>query len=199
MLLEELRRRLTCQQCGRRPQRLLVVDTPSSRLEPPPDGYCQHTQPPIPTTVHAHLAYDDSTRRSDTETDAFSLVLAQCAGSMAPVEDQYSPPGMPRAARFNLRLAVRFRVDGDPEWRSGTTANLSRSGVLIQASEAGGRSPQSPTDPQRHIEIVIEVADGATPSQVHCRATIARVIPHDSVDDPGAIAATVGDYVLQAN
>ena len=141
----------------------------------------------------------DARRWFDAGADAFSLVLARCVGSMTPVEDQYSPTGLPRAARFNLCLAVRYRVDGDPEWRRGTTANLSRSGVLFHASGGGELLTQHPTDPRDRIEVVIEVSRDAIPRQVHCHATVARVIEPCPGEDCGAIAVTVGDYVLLAN
>ena len=141
----------------------------------------------------------DSWRWSDAGADAFSLVLARCVGSMAPVEDQYSPDGLPRAARFNIRLAVWYRVDGDHEWRRGTTANLSRSGVLLHARGVGAFSPQQRTDHQRPIEVVIEMSKGGTLSQVHCHATIARVVDPGPGDDLGAMAVTVGDFILLAS
>ena len=118
---------------------------------------------------------------------------------MTPVEDQYSPDGSPRAARFNLCLAMSYRVDGDPEWRRGMTANVSRSGVLFHASEVGAFSPQRLTDPPRSIEVVIEVSKGAMLSQIHCHATVARVDEPSPGENPGAVAATVGDYVLRAS
>ena len=141
----------------------------------------------------------DSWRWSDAGADAFSLVLTRCVGSMTPVEDQYSPVGLPRAARFNMCLDMWYRVDGDPEWRRGTTANLSRSGVLFHASGVDAFPPQRRTDPDRAIDIIIEVSKGVTPSQVHCRATVARVVEPGSSADPGAVAVTVGDYVLLAS
>ena len=141
----------------------------------------------------------DSWRWSDAGADAFSLILARCVGSMTPVEDQYSPAGLSRAARFNLRLAVWYRVDGDPEWRRGTTANLSRSGVLFHASGVGAFPPQRRTDSDRCIDIVIEVLKGAIPSHVHCRATVARVVEPGPGEDLGTVAVTVGDYILLAS
>ena len=118
---------------------------------------------------------------------------------MAPVEDQYSPAGLPRAARFDVCLAVRYRVDGDHEWRRGMTANLSRSGVLIHAKGVGALSPQQRTDSCRPVEIVIEESNGAVLSQVRCDATVARVVEPASSEDLGAVAVTVGDYILCAS
>ena len=140
----------------------------------------------------------DSWQWSDAGMDAFSLVLARCVGSMTPVEDQYSPNGRPRAARFNLCLGVRYRVDLDYGWRCGMTANLSRSGVLFQARKVDAFSPKQRTDPHRPIEIVIEVLKGAVLSRVHCHATVARVVEPALGKDVGAIAVTVGDYILLA-
>ena len=114
-------------------------------------------------------------RWSDAGIDAFSLVLVCCAGATTPSEDQYSSAGLTRAARFSLCLAVWYRMDGDPVWRRGMTANLSRSGMLFHA-KVGAFPPQQCTDPHRRIEIVIEAAKGAVSSQVHCRATVARVM-----------------------
>ncbi len=141
----------------------------------------------------------DSWRWADAGADAFSLVLARCVGSMTPVEDQYSLEGRRRAARFNLCLAVWYRVDGDPAWRRGMTANLSRSGVLFRASGVGAFFPQRCTDPHCPSEIVIEVSKGAISCQVHCHATVARVVDPSPGDELGAIAVTVGDYILLAH
>ena len=118
---------------------------------------------------------------------------------MTPVEDQYSPAGLPRTARFDLCLAVWYRMDGDPEWRRGMTANFSRSGVLFHTSGFDAFPPQRRTDLDRPIEIVIEVSQDAMPSQVHCRATVARVVEPGPGEDLGAVAVTVGDYVLLAS
>jgi hypothetical protein len=41
-----------------------------------------------------------------------------------------------RAARFPLQLSVRFRPVGQLEWHTAETANVSASGVLVQASNA---------------------------------------------------------------
>ncbi len=118
---------------------------------------------------------------------------------MAPVEDQCLPDQRPRAARFTLCLVVWYRVDGDHKWRRGTTANVSRSGVLFHARGVGAFSPQQSTDSHRPVEVVIEVPRGAMLSQIHCHAIIARVENPGPGEDRGTIAATIGDYILLAN
>ncbi len=79
------------------------------------------------------------------------------------------------------------------------TSNLSRSGILFHASGVDAFPPQRRTDPNRPIDIIIEVSKGAIPSQVHCRATVARVVEPGPGADLRAVAVTVGDYVLLAS
>jgi hypothetical protein len=141
----------------------------------------------------------DSWRWSDAGADAFGLVLARSVGSMAPVEDQCLLDQRPRTARFKLCLVVWYRLDGDHEWRRGTTVNVSRSGVLFHASGGGRFSPRQPTDSNRPVELVIEVTRGAMLSQIHCLGTIARVEHPSPGEDTATIAATIGDYILLAN
>ena len=141
----------------------------------------------------------DSWRWSDAGRDAFSLVLAGFAGSMAPVEDQHGPDGVSRAARFELCLAVRYRMDGDDEWRRGMSANISRSGMLFHASSVGALSPQRRTDATRRLEVVIEATTGAVLSQVRCLATVARVLEPAPLAELGAVGVTIGDYILRAH
>jgi hypothetical protein len=117
---------------------------------------------------------------------------------MTPVEDQYSPHGLPRAARYNLCVGVRYRVDVAHGWRRGVSTNISRSGVLFHAGRDDAFSPTHRTEPHRPIEVVIEVTKGAVISQIHCHATVARVVEPLPGTNLGAIAATVGDYILLA-
>ncbi len=114
------------------------------------------------------------------------------------MEDHCTPDGQTVAARFNLCLAVKYRLDRDDSWRNGTTANLSRSGLLFHASGVGAFSPQQRNDSNCPIEVVIEVPKGAVLSQVHCHATVARVEDPRPGEDLGTIAVTVGDYILRA-
>ena len=43
-----------------------------------------------------------------------------------------------RAHRYPLELPLRYRSVGDQDWSTGTTANISRSGVLFQGETAFG-------------------------------------------------------------
>jgi hypothetical protein len=41
-----------------------------------------------------------------------------------------------RATRHELRLPLRYRLDGQENWQTGETINISRSGILFYSSEA---------------------------------------------------------------
>src|SRR5215468_9569840 len=40
-----------------------------------------------------------------------------------------------RATRHDLRIPLRYRLDGVDDWRTGETINISRSGILFYSSE----------------------------------------------------------------
>ena len=44
-------------------------------------------------------------------------------------------PRDPRAARFTMALALRYRHVGETVWRQGVTENVSRSDILFQAND----------------------------------------------------------------
>jgi hypothetical protein len=41
----------------------------------------------------------------------------------------------PRAARHQLRLPLRYRLEGQQDWRPGETINISNSGLLFSSNE----------------------------------------------------------------
>jgi len=41
----------------------------------------------------------------------------------------------PRAARHQLRLPFRYRLEGQQDWRPGETINISKSGLLFSSNE----------------------------------------------------------------
>jgi hypothetical protein len=41
----------------------------------------------------------------------------------------------PRAQRFQLRFPLSYRKIGMPDWKNGTTINISRTGILFEAGE----------------------------------------------------------------
>jgi len=59
--------------------------------------------------------------------------LAQDANSVERATDAR------RARRFALQVPVRYRVEDDPIWRHGRTANISTSGVLLRTQSDAQR------------------------------------------------------------
>ena len=97
-----------------------------------------------------------------------------------------------RAQRFKLRLPIRYRPVGEPDWRSGTTENISRSGVLFRAQEA--------LQPMAQLEISLvlppEIA-GVSAAEVVCRGEIVRTVEPDTATLHPALAAKILQYHFQ--
>jgi two-component system, cell cycle sensor histidine kinase and response regulator CckA len=95
-----------------------------------------------------------------------------------------------RAQRFKLRLPIRYRPLGEPDWRSGTTENISRSGVLFRAEEL--------LDPMAQLEISLvlppEIA-GLSAAEVVCRGEVVRTTDTSAVHP--ALAAKILQYHFQ--
>ncbi len=96
-----------------------------------------------------------------------------------------------RAQRFQLQLPLKYRQLGENDWRTGTTQNISRSGMLFQAEE------MLPANVQLEINLVLpaEIA-GLAAAEVVCRGEIVRTM------DPGqemrpALAAKILQYHFQ--
>jgi PilZ domain len=95
--------------------------------------------------------------------------------------------GRPRAARFNLRIPIRYRASGEAVWDEGTTENISRTGVLFQAE----RLLKEGTSVDMSFVLPVEMA-GETRAEVSCRGRIVRVQP--DVGARTALAATISNY-----
>ena len=97
-----------------------------------------------------------------------------------------------RAQRFKLRLPIRYRPVGEEDWRSGTTENISRSGVLFRAPEALQLMAQL------EISLVLppEIA-GVSAAEVVCRGEIVRRVEADAATLHPALAAKILQYHFQ--
>jgi hypothetical protein len=74
-----------------------------------------------------------------------------------------------RAQRFEIRIPLRYRGNGDTHWRKGMTRNISCSGVLFQGEFWAG--------PSTSLEISLVLpkeSTGASAAQVVCQATVTR-------------------------
>jgi hypothetical protein len=90
-----------------------------------------------------------------------------------------------RASRFPLRLSVRYRSLGDPQWHEGKTENISRSGALFRAEESVD------VDEEVEIRLALPVAaPGSRSPQVFRRGRVVRTVsPSDNEPWPGSAVA----------
>ena len=97
-----------------------------------------------------------------------------------------------RAQRFNLHLPLRYREVGEQGWRQGTTANISRSGLLYKAEEV--LQPNA----QLEINLVLpaEIA-GLSPTEVVCRGEVVRSVQGEGTVTSPELAAKILQYHFQ--
>ena len=94
-----------------------------------------------------------------------------------------------RPPRFAIRASLHYRRSGELEWRSGTTINISRSGVLFTA----GRDLLPETVLEMRIVFPAEVT-GEVPSRIVCWGSIVRTIQRSPSENRPALAATIAQY-----
>ena len=97
-----------------------------------------------------------------------------------------------RAQRFNLHLPLRYRKVGEEAWRQGTTANISRSGLLFKAEEV------LQPNVQLEINLVLpaEIA-GLSPTEVVCRGEVVRSVEGAGSSTSPELAAKILQYHFQ--
>ena len=98
-----------------------------------------------------------------------------------------------RAQRFNLHLPLRYRKVGEEAWRQGTTANISRSGLLFKAEEI------LQPNVQLEINLVLpaEIA-GLSPTEVVCRGEVVRSVEGEQgASTSPELAAKILQYHFQ--
>jgi PAS domain S-box-containing protein len=97
-----------------------------------------------------------------------------------------------RAQRFRLHLPLRYREIGAPDWRAGTTEDISRSGMLFQAEALVLPSVQL------EINLVLppEIA-GLTSAEVLCRGEVVRALGAEAPAMKPKLAAKILQYQFQ--
>jgi PAS domain S-box-containing protein len=99
-----------------------------------------------------------------------------------------------RAQRFKLQLPLKYRPVGESIWLTGTTENISRSGVLFRAEQA--------IAPHVVIEINLvlpaEIA-GLSAAEVVCRGEVVRAMPAEDSTLSPALAARILQYHFQSS
>jgi hypothetical protein len=96
-----------------------------------------------------------------------------------------------RAQRFELHIPVRYRTDSDEGWHSGTTRNISRSGMLFHGEDWA--------QPSARIELTLLLPRQmgvARAAEVICRGTVTRS-ERRAIDEGGPwMAIRISHYRL---
>ncbi|MBZ5631425.1 MAG: response regulator, partial [Acidobacteriia bacterium] len=96
--------------------------------------------------------------------------------------------GRERAPRFTKQVPLRFRIQGETEWISGTAENISRSGVLFRTHRPVSRSQQI----ELQLTLPAEVT-GHSSVEVACQGEVVRTIDAAAAIPPG-VAARILKY-----
>ncbi len=101
------------------------------------------------------------------------------------------PHQSPRAPRFAIPIAIRYRTPADATWLEGWTENISKSGVLFRAD----REIELDTPVEMMLEIPTWIATPVAGATI-CRGRIVRAVPPSPLEDRPAFAATILEYEL---
>ena len=137
-------------------------------------------------------------RHSQPGEDPFTLIISTRATTVLPCREARTRQGTPRAARYLVRLPLRYRLFGSLDWRMGQTENVSASGVLFRTQHSG-RLFSREADVQRYqpVELLVELqttrAD-ATVRHVRCLGEVVRRNDPEASDMLPTIAVAVQSY-----
>lgn len=94
----------------------------------------------------------------------------------------------PRAQRFPIHTALRYRENGHSDWHEGAIVNISHTGVLFKAE----RWVAPETRVQMSFKLPVDLINsGAT---VICEGQIARTVMAPKSDAWSAVAAQIRKY-----
>jgi PilZ domain len=91
-----------------------------------------------------------------------------------------------RAIRVSLDLPVRFRAAGTSRWHEGRIENISRSGVLLRASDVLA------VDTEVVLELVLPVPP--QPVSITCFGHVVRTVTPGGLDRRPGLATTISRY-----
>jgi hypothetical protein len=96
------------------------------------------------------------------------------------------------ARRFPITAQLLFREHGESAWRTGSTINVSRSGVLF-------RTAGTPLDPTHSLDFILTLPlDGETLApHVRCTGHIVRVAPEVLANGDHAVAVAIDSYAME--
>lgn len=125
-----------------------------------------------------------------TPTPPEEVMSAQSIESQALARGKQAAPA--RAQRFHLHLPLRYRRLGEKQWHMGTTANISRSGMLFQAEQLLSPSVQL----EINLVLPAEIA-GLSETEVVCRGEVVRAIESPEANVSAELAARILQYHFQ--
>ena len=96
---------------------------------------------------------------------------------------------IPRAARYAVRMPMRYRASGEVSWRDGTTENISRSGIAFR----GEQVLEPATSVEMTLALPVEIA-GEQGANVFCRGLIVRAALPQVPGERPALAATIEEF-----
>lgn len=99
---------------------------------------------------------------------------------------------LPRASRFDLALAVRYRRHLARRWADGVSINISRTGVLFTTRNAVPRCGD-------RIDFLIQLPTpaGTFGCDARCTGRVVRIVPPRTERVTPAVAVTIDRYVLE--
>ncbi|MGA2628663.1 MAG: PilZ domain-containing protein [Terriglobia bacterium] len=95
-----------------------------------------------------------------------------------------------RASRYPVTITVRYRPLGEIGWYESKTINISRSGILFEASE--------PVDPEASLELSFDLPPemgGTGDGEVTCRGLVVRTMLPPASDSSPMVAASFADFL----
>ena len=101
---------------------------------------------------------------------------------------------VPRARRYQVAFAIRYRQRKQRRWQNGLTQNVSATGVLF--GEAA-REARLQLDASLEMELTIPSdLPGGVATRIFCSGRVARIVDAGIVDWPRIVAATIAKYRL---
>ncbi len=95
----------------------------------------------------------------------------------------------PRAPRFPVALAIRYRSENEIAWHIGRSENISRSGVLFR-----GDHPVELLTPVEMIVLLPATAGRPHGARVLCHGYVVRTVTMPSAEVAVEIGTTIADF-----
>ena len=149
--------------------------------------------------LDGHLS-GPATARERALRDAFEAIVADPTIAALPILEECPSRGIVRAPRYRVTLPLLYRWRGESNWHSGTTENLSRSGILFRLQErltAVGDATSRPTVLDLSLQLPLNEGGLALPA-VECRGTVVRFRTPDASWLKPTVAVAVDGYRVAA-